>query len=159
MTHVYRWRQQAGASVRFGLVLGAVFGAWNFVAAQLEPLSEDTPAALFLFYGPMFTMWALAGFAAVRESGQLRAAVVAGGTVALVTFVLVTLEVIIRINLTLETVRERSDWQNLVSRFQFSDFRSVRAYANYVYLREHRSSSWPQQALAQSAGSLAAGLL
>jgi hypothetical protein len=57
-----------------------------------------------------------------------------GATVAFVTFVVFNLAVILRVNLFLDTLRLRPDWQNLVLRFQTSGFDSLRAYANYTYV-------------------------
>jgi len=38
------------------------------------------------------------------------------------------------VNLFLDATSQRSDWQNLMERFQASGFGSLRAYANYVYV-------------------------
>src|SRR5262245_42095093 len=117
-----------------GLLLGVGFGLWNLIVTWLDPLSEDSPSALLLFYGPMFASWGLVGFGAFRRTGRLWDAVKAGALVALVTFVVFDLAVIVRINLFLETLTQRSDWHNLMQRFQASGFESLRVYANYVYL-------------------------
>jgi hypothetical protein len=61
-------------------------------------------------------------------------AVKVGGTVAFVTFVVFDLAAIVRVNLFLDALAHRSDWQNLMLRFQSSDFNSLRVYANYEYL-------------------------
>jgi hypothetical protein len=120
--------------VLLGLLLGATFGLWNLIVTWRSPLLEDTPRTLLLFYGPMFTVWGLAGFVAFRRTGRLLEAVKVAATVALVTFVVFDLAVILRVNLFLDEIRRRSDWQNLVARFQASGFDSFRMYANYVYL-------------------------
>src|SRR5262249_61141881 len=94
-------------------LLGAGFGLWNLIVTGLDPLAEDSPVALLVFYGPMFTVWGLAGFGASRRTGRLRDAVKVGATVGFVTFVVYTLAVIVRVNLFLDTLSQRSDWQNL----------------------------------------------
>ena len=38
-------------------------------------------------------------------------------------------------NLFLDIIRNRSDWENLVADYARSDFQSLRAYANYVYAK------------------------
>jgi len=81
-----------------GLLLGAGFGLWNLIATRLNPLAEDTPTALLLFYGPMFAIWGLAGFGASRRTGRLSYAIKVGATVAFVTFVVYTVAVMRRIN-------------------------------------------------------------
>jgi len=117
-----------------GLLLGVVFGLWNFIAARLDPLAEDTLSALLVFYGPMFAMWGLVGFVTARRTGRLLDAVKDGATVALVTFAVLTMAVIVRVNLSLEAMPQRLDWQNLVLRFQASGFESLRMYVNYEYV-------------------------
>jgi len=117
-----------------GLLLGVGFGLWNLITTRLDPLAEDTPIAPLVFYGPMFAMWGLTGFGAARRTGRLLDAVKVGATVAFVTFVVYTFAVIVRLNLFLDTLSQRSDWQNLMERFQASGFESLRVYANYEYV-------------------------
>jgi hypothetical protein len=57
--------------VILGLVLGASFGLWDLIVTLLDPLAEDDPRALLLFYGPMFAIWGLAGFVAARRTGRI----------------------------------------------------------------------------------------
>ena len=120
--------------VILGLVLGAGFGIWDLIMTQLNPLSEDDPGALLLFYGPMFAIWGIAGFVAVRRGGRLLDGVKVAAIVAFVTFVVFDVAAIIRLNVFLDVLTHRSDWQNLLVRFQASGFTSLRAYANYEYI-------------------------
>lgn len=122
------------ASVKLGLALGAVFGLWNLMASVFDPLAEDTLLALLKFYGPMFTVWGVAGLVASRRTGRILSGIAVGTTVAFVTFVVFTLAVIGRVNLFLDVTSQRPDWENLVAGFQASGFESFRTYANYVYL-------------------------
>ena len=124
----WRWRYP----VLLGLILGAGFGLWNLIASLEDPLTDDTPSALLLFYGPMFTAWGLVGFGAASRTGRVSDAVKVGATVSLVTFVVYTLAVFLRVNVLLETLSQRSDWQHMVTvRFPASGFGSLRAYVNY----------------------------
>lgn len=120
--------------VLLGLLIGAAFGLWNLIATKLDPLAEDTPAALLLFYGPMFVLWGLAGSVACRRSGRVLDGAKVGATVAFVTFVVYVLTQFIRVNLFLDALTQRSDWQNLMARFQNSGYQSLRWYVNYVGL-------------------------
>ncbi len=43
--------------VILGLVVGAGFGLWDLIVTLLNPLAEDDPSALLMFYGPMFAIW------------------------------------------------------------------------------------------------------
>lgn len=82
----------------------------------------------------MFMAWGLAGFAAARRSGRVVEAIKVGATVAFATFVVFDVANLVRVNLFLEAIRHRADWQNLVVRFHASGFESLRAFANYDYV-------------------------
>jgi hypothetical protein len=120
--------------VWLGLLLGAGFGLWNLIETRLNPLAEDTPKALLEFYGPMFAIWGIAGFMATRRTGRIWDGLKTGTTVAFITFVVFDVAVFVRVNLFLDALSHRSDWQYLVSKFKTSGFESFRAYANYVGL-------------------------
>jgi hypothetical protein len=117
-----------------GAALGVVFGLTNILVAALSPFMEDTPLALLSFYGPMFVAWGVTGREAFRRTRRVGQAAIAGGTVAFATFVVFTIIVVLRMNLTLDTIVERPDWRNMVANSRRSNFDSFRAYANYVYL-------------------------
>jgi hypothetical protein len=117
-----------------GLAIGAVFSVWNLVGTILTPLLEDSPRALAGFYGPMFALWGLAGWLAGRRTGHVVQAVKAGVTVALVTSVVFNVAMLLRVNLFLDVIKYRDDWQNMVANFAGSGFESFRTYANYVYI-------------------------
>jgi len=53
-----------------GLLLGVGFSAWNWIATLLNPFAEDSLDALAIFYGPMFTLWGIAGFVAAHRTGR-----------------------------------------------------------------------------------------
>ena len=82
----------------------------------------------------MFAIWGLAAFVASRRTGRLLDGIKIGATVAFFTFLVFDLMVILRVNIFLDALSQRSDWQNLVERFQASGFQSLRAYANYKYV-------------------------
>jgi hypothetical protein len=118
----------------FGLLLGGAFGLWNLIATWFDPLAEDTPVALLVFYGPMFAVWGLAGFVASRRTGRLLDGVRVGATVAFVTFLVYILTQFVRVNVFLDILTQRSDWQNLMVSFHKSGNESLRRYVNYVGL-------------------------
>jgi hypothetical protein len=128
-----------------GVLLGIGFGLWSYVATQLDPLAEDTPGALLLFYGPMFASWGLVGFVATRRTGRVLDGVKAGAAVAFVTFVVLFLAVILRVNLFLETMTQRPDWQNMMARFQVSGFESLRAWSTTITWSELLSRASSRQ--------------
>ena len=119
--------------VTLGLLLGAAFGLWNLVGAWLDPLADDTPVALLIFYGPMFTAWGLASFAATRRSGSIFEGAKTGAIVGCITIVVFSLANLVRVNLLLGSIQHRADWQNMMVRFRTSDFESLRAFVNYDF--------------------------
>lgn len=120
----------------FGIILGVLFGAWNIAYSLLLPLAEDTVVAVFSFYGLMFLMPGIAGFAAFRATGRWLEAIKAAVTVAVVIQVVFGGANMIRVNLLLDTLTQRSDWQHLVARFRSSEFDSFRAFVNYDYAKQ-----------------------
>jgi hypothetical protein len=121
-------------AIALGLVVGSVFGIWNLIATQLDPLAEDSPSALLVFYGPMFVTWGAGGFAASRRTGRLLDGIKVGALVAFVSFFVYVVTQFVRVNVFLDILRRRSDWQNLMVRFQNSGYGSLREYVNYVGL-------------------------
>jgi hypothetical protein len=62
-------------------------------------------------------------------------AVRAGVILGVATLRVFPVAAIVRVNLFLDVIRYRNDWQNLVGRYQQSGFQSLRTYANYEYIR------------------------
>ena len=119
--------------VMLGAAVGVAFSAINLIVTVIDPLLDDSPMALLGFYGPMFLIWAVAGYLAYRRSGRLLRALTVGATVAFATFAIFTLGVILRVNMLLDVLSQRDDWRNLLLRYQASGFESLRMYANYEY--------------------------
>jgi hypothetical protein len=119
-----------------GLFLGLSFGLCDLIWTRLNPLAEDTAAALLAFYGPMFAAWAVTSFVATRRTGRIWEGIKTGTVVAFATFCVLDLMVILRANVFLNELRGRSDWRALMARFQESGFDSLRAYINYHYLSQ-----------------------
>ena len=124
----------ARSIITVGAVLGLIFGGWNALVSVLFPVIDDTPLTLLAFYGPMFAAWGVAGGRAFARSQRLSRAAVAGALVAFVTFAVFTAIVILRVNLTLETIVQRPDWPTMVANYPDSGFDSFRAYVNYTYV-------------------------
>ena len=119
-----------------GLLLGIGFGIWNLIISLLDPLTEDTIAALLAFYGPMFAIWGLTAFVSARKTGRVVDGIKAGALVAFITFVVFDVMVILRVNIFLDALTGRLDWQNLMRQFQASEFESFRAFINYHYVTQ-----------------------
>ena len=122
--------------IALGAVLGGVFGAWDLVATARSPLADDSPSALLMFYGPMFATWIITAFIASRRRQRITDGLQAGALVALSTFVVLDLAVMIRANVFLDVLPGRDDWQFIMRSFQTSGFSSFRTYVNWFYLKE-----------------------
>jgi hypothetical protein len=120
--------------VVLGLTLGVGFGVWNLLVTFLDPLADDTPVALLIFYGPMFTAWGVASFAATRRTGSIFEAVRTGAIVGLVTVLVFSFANLARVNLFLDSIQHRLDWQNMMVRFHDSGFDSLRTFVNYDFV-------------------------
>ncbi len=118
-----------------GLIVGLVFGSVNLVFTWLYPLDDDSPGALLRFYGPMFFVWALVSFRAARRSGRLLSGVTTGMIVAFATFCIYDALVLLRVNLFLNDLTGRADWQNMMMRFRRSGFDSLRLFVNLDYIK------------------------
>ena len=121
--------------LRWGLVIGLVFGCVNLVTAWLRPLDDDSPGALLRFYGPMFAIWALAAFVSVRRNGGVLSGVGVGTVVAFATFCVYYFAVIVRVNVLLYQLTDRLDWQTMMARFRVSGYESLRVFINLDYLK------------------------
>ena len=127
-------RRLSDAPLLLGFVVGLVFGAANVVFTWLYPLEDDTPGALLRFYGPMFFVWALASLRAARRTGRLLTGVATGLTVAFGTFCIFDLFVLLRVNLFLNELTGRADWQTMMARFRASGADNFRVFVNLAYL-------------------------
>jgi len=128
------WLPNKG-TLRLGLIVGLVFGSVNLFFTWLYPVADDTPAALLRFYGPMFFVWGVVSFRAARRTGRVLSGVTSGMTVALATFVVFDLLVLLRVNLFLNELTGRADWQNMMVRFRASDVDSLRLFVNLDYAK------------------------
>ena len=123
------------SSLRLGLFAGLIFGIVNLVFSWLFPLEDDTIVALLRFYGPMFFVWAFASFQASRKDGRLISGVTTGMVVAFATFCVFDLLNILRVNLFLNELTGRADWQSLMARFGASGFSSLRVFVTLDYIK------------------------
>lgn len=122
--------------IAVGLVLGVIFGAWDLISTARSPLAEDSPSALLTFYGPMFALWTITAFIASKRRGRVFDGLQTGAIVALSTFVVLDVAVMIRANVFLNALPARDDWQFIMRSFETSGFSSFRKYVNWFYLKE-----------------------
>jgi hypothetical protein len=128
------WRSSY-SPLLLGLIVGLAFGSVNLLVTWLYPLADDTPGTLLLFYGPMFFIWAVASFRVAQRSGQLLSGLRTGAIVACATFVVYDLLIFLRVNLFLNELTGRADWQDMMSRFRASGLDSLRLFVNVDYVK------------------------
>ena len=117
-----------------GVVIGVAFGAWTLIDTAIEPLADDSSGVMLIVFGSLLLLWALTGFAAAHRTDRLRDALVAGVLVGVTTVLVLNVAAIVRVNLFLDVIRMRTDWINLVARFEASGSPSLLSYANYEYV-------------------------
>ena len=123
-------------SVTFGVFIGAVFSLWMLIQTLLDPFVEDTVELLIGFFGPMFVLWGFAAFIACRRTGRFVEALKSGLIVSGITTLLFHIAGMLRVNLSLDAVLQRPDWQHLLGHLENSEFQSVRAHANYMFAKQ-----------------------
>ncbi|SRR6266540_638299 len=118
-----------------GLVVGLVFGSVDLLLTWLYPVEDDSPGVLLRFYGPMFLVWIVVSFRVARGTGRLSSGVVAGMTVAFATFCAFVLLNFLRVNLFLNQLTDRPDWQNMMMRFREGGSGRLRLFVNLDYIK------------------------
>jgi hypothetical protein len=131
------WRQVFSfiSPAMFGLAMGAVLGGLNLIETVRHPLADDEGGVMLAYIALVWLVWSAVGFAAARRTRRLADGVKAGLMVGIAMMAVFDAAAILRVNLFLDLIRYRDDWQNLVGRFGRSDVQSLRAFANYEYLR------------------------
>jgi hypothetical protein len=119
--------------VMIGLAIGTVLGIMNLVETARQPLADDDAGTMLAWLLTLLAIWSAAAVAVTWRTRRVGDAVKVGTIVGVATIVMFHTASIVRVNLFLNAIRHRDDWQNLVARYNQSGFRSLRAYANYEY--------------------------
>jgi hypothetical protein len=117
-----------------GLAIGAALGVMNLVGTARQPLADDDGGAMLVWLVAVLTLWSAAAVAVTWRTRRVADAVKVGAFVGVVTILVFHAAAIVRVNMFLDAIRYRDDWQNLVGRYHQSGFHSLRAYANYEYV-------------------------
>lgn len=118
-----------------GLTMGAGMGLVLLVDTVRQPLADDEARTMLAWAVAMLAIWGIAAAGATWRTEGVADAVRAGVILGVATMLVFHLAAIVRVNLFLDVIRYRNDWQNLVARYHQSGFQSLRAYANYEYVR------------------------
>ena len=116
-----------------GLAIGTILGLMTLVDTASQPLADDDARTMLAWLVTLLAMWSAAVVAITWRTGRLGDAVKVGTILGVATIVMFHAASIVRVNLFIDAIRHRGDWQNLVARYNQSGFRSLRAYANYEY--------------------------
>ena len=117
-----------------GFLVGSVFGAVDLFLTWLDPVEDETPLGLLLFYGPMFMSWAIAAYIAAGRGGRFSSGAIGGIFVAFATSIIFVGLNLLRVNLFLDQLVDRVDWQNMMMRFRASGD-TLRLFVNSDYIR------------------------
>jgi hypothetical protein len=120
----------------WGLALGTAIGSWALIDTAVEPLADDTAGKMAALVIGMTLAWAVISLITGRRTGRFRDAVTAGVLVGVTTIAMFHIAAIIRVNVFLDQIRFRDDWQGLLTRFNASGATSLRQFANVTYLTE-----------------------
>jgi hypothetical protein len=119
--------------VMTGLAIGTILGIMNLVDTARQPLADDDAGTMRAWLATLLALWSAAAVAFTWRTRRVVDAVKVGTIVGVATIVMFHAASIVRVNLFLDIIRHREDWQNVVARYNQSGFRSLRAYANYEY--------------------------
>src|SRR5262245_34080638 len=112
-----------------GIVIGAFLGVLNLVDTARHPLADDDAGVMLVWVIVLVTIWTAASLAATWTAPRIVDAIKAGTIVGCVTIAVFHAASIVRVNVFLNVIRDRADWQNLLTRYSHSGFGSLRAYA------------------------------
>jgi hypothetical protein len=118
-----------------GLAIGLTLGVMNLIGTAHRPLADDDGLGMFMWLIAVLAAWTLAAVGATWRARRMTDAVTAGAVLGIATIVVFHAASIVRVNMFLDLIQHRDDWQNLVARYHHSGFVTLRAYANYEYLR------------------------
>jgi len=141
-----------------GLIVGLVFGSVDLLSTWLNPLEDDSPGVLLRFYGPMFLVWSLVSFRASRSTGRVWSGAAAGMAVAFATFCVFVPLNFLRVNLFLDQLTGRADWQNMMMRFRASGVDSLRPFVNLDCIKGTPFKILAATAFGTAFGTLGGGL-
>jgi hypothetical protein len=148
----------SGNALFFGFMVGLVFGVWDVALTWLRPLEDDSPGVLLRFYGPMFLVWMLVSFRAARRTGRIWSGAVAGMAVAFGTLCVFVVLNFLRVNVFLDQLTGRPDWQNMMVRFRANGSESLRLFINLDYLKGTPFKIGFFTALGAAMGTVAGGI-
>ena len=82
----------------------------------------------------MFMSWAIAAFVVAGRAGRVSSGVIGGMIIAFATSVIFVALNLVRVNLFLDQLVDRVDWQNMMMRFRASGD-TLRLFVNSDYIR------------------------
>jgi hypothetical protein len=121
--------------IAWGLAVGVVLGTLQLVNTARAPLADDDAGGMLFMAAVIVLLWTSISVATSFPTCRFRDAVVAGMLAGLATMAVFDATSILRVNVFLDRIRYRDDWVNLVARFDASNAPTLRAYANWEYVR------------------------
>lgn len=118
-----------------GLTMGAAMGLVMLADTVRQPLADDEAGTMLGWAVAVLVIWTLAAAVVTWRTERVADAVKVGVILGVATLLVFHIAALVRVNLFLDVIQHRNDWQNLVVRYHESGFQSLRAYANYEYVR------------------------
>jgi hypothetical protein len=119
--------------VMIGLAIGTILGIMNLADTARQPLADDDAGTMLAWLAALLALWSAAAVAITWRTRRVVDAVKVGTILGVATIVMFHAASVVRVNLFLDPISHREDWQNLVARDNQSGFSSFRVYANYEY--------------------------
>lgn len=116
----------------WAIVLGVALNGWILFDTAVAPLADDTGFEMPIMLAGVLIVAIAVSAGDARHLG-FRRALLAGIMFGMVFCAISDVGALVRINVFLDQIRDRSDWVGLIGRFNASGFTSLRAYANYEY--------------------------
>lgn len=120
--------------ILIGFAIGTALGVMNLIDTARQPLADDDGGTMLVWLVAILAIWSGAVVAVTWRTQGIANAVKIGAILGVATMVVFYAAAIVRVNVFLDVIRYRDDWQNLVARYSQSGFASLRGYANYEYL-------------------------
>jgi hypothetical protein len=118
-----------------GLAVGFVFGGASIVDTAVEPLRPDSIGGDLVQLAVLSSAITLTVAALLRRGSRMSDAWRTGVLVSIATVLMGNAMNLVRVNVFLEVIQYRDDWQGLMVQYHASGSDSLRAFANYTFLR------------------------
>jgi hypothetical protein len=116
----------------WAVLIGAALHTWILIATTVAPLADDSGYEMLIWFAGIVCVATAVSIRDAKHFGFSRG-VWSGVSFGAAFGAIGYFGALIRVNLFLEQIRDRTDWAGLVGRFHASGFTNFRAFVNYEY--------------------------